>query len=200
MSFPTSVFAVEMVLGVSAQNVQAFLDRANSEEGVTLDKEFDRQFILSILISSGCLDYVRRMGLKRGDPLYDAILEALSRLSAAFTFGESPWAVEMLDKYFKSGVIPVSEETLFGGSDDPNNLVEIPKSSFDKIMELVKAILSEAMLEPAYLRVLDSLRCYDVARRILAGSSKQAPQQSFQKQSFQGSGQADEDGEIDFDL
>lgn len=135
-----SQLAADMVLNLSDSAVEDCVPRMD-EFWVT--PVYERSAFLYILISALTLDYIEEKGLKKGDPLHEALCLKLGKLAKVFA-GES-FDYNQLCRYYDSGIIPVGTLHIFPYSIDDQELYELPKGRVGNLITMLHSFQTEVL-------------------------------------------------------
>jgi hypothetical protein len=134
----TNVFAAEMVVGISDKNVEMCVKRMHQEVGIDFDEGFYRSYLLYIMLSSVCCDYLKECDLKPGDELFENISSHLAGLTRAMHGSPGALSTEVMGKLLSKGRLIIAGE-LFGG--DKHEIRPLNKPCIDKIMDMIRVFL-----------------------------------------------------------
>lgn len=141
-----NVFAVEMAMAVSDENIKEVLDYMKSDDASLNGDLCNRFEFIYLLLATGCMDYIKEMGLKKNDSLHKAIVSGLIKLASIHTWGNIPISYSEMCKYLISEVIPVWGPGFFE-YDEFEGIYEVPKKAVDNWLSAIDNTLEVMLTE-----------------------------------------------------
>ncbi len=183
-----NVFAVEMALGISEGNLKKCLERSQQPEGFKIDEDFERNYLLFLLLTSCCMDYIKETGLKEGEPLHQLVVTKLAGLANVLTCSFEPYTYESFSKVLAKGKIPFERANLSWANE---GRVELPKLAVDHFAQMAKDVIDPSYEERTW-------ESFDAMCK-MAGQNFLDTANIFSS-SKHGEGVTNSDGNLDFDL